>query len=517
MAADIRNHIRKECRCLVNKAPNIKEKAPLVPIEATYPFQMVSIDYMELDPCKGNYRYVLVVTDHFTRFCQIYATKTKSSKAAADKIFNQFIVQYGYPERIHHDQGGEFNSKLFHELHRLTGIRSSQTTPYHPEGDGQTERLNRTVKNMLKSLEKAEKRDWKSHLSKLAFAYNSTKNKSTGYSPHFLMFGRESRLPIDTVFQEVREEERLKDMSHEQFVQQWQKSMQEAVGIARENIGKSSEYNRKYYNNKVKAVEIIVGDKVLVKNVRARGGTGKLRSYWEEALFKVVEKRDGVPVYKIKNMKKASDVRVVHRNLLMKCDQLPEDIFEVPTQPKKGKSKKKRTVKPRQKEEIETVAREDSDSDDNVVIVHHYTEEIPTPTEEILTPTEENEIELSTSVNGREERSSVSVEENEQEVRNDERVEPSRGEETTELSSEPVEERNEEEMEERSEGVDEETDAEGTDVQDTEVDEVDESDESSSSNSDDESTYRRQSTRTRLKTARITYDEMGGDPKYERS
>ena len=98
-------------------------------------------------------------------------------------------MQFGLPRRIHHDQGGEFNNRLFTRLHQLTGIESSRTTPYHPEGDGQPERMNRTLINMLKCLEASEKKEWSKHLSKLAFAYNSMVNKSTGYSPFYLMYG----------------------------------------------------------------------------------------------------------------------------------------------------------------------------------------------------------------------------------------------------------------------------------------------------------------------------------------
>ena len=98
MSADVQNYIQKKCRCVANKAPNVKERAPLVPIEATHPFQMVSIDYLKLEPCKNKYEYVLMVTDHYTRFCQMYGTKSKSSKAAAEKLFNEFILQFGSPE-----------------------------------------------------------------------------------------------------------------------------------------------------------------------------------------------------------------------------------------------------------------------------------------------------------------------------------------------------------------------------------------------------------------------------------
>ena len=197
MKADIEHFVMKKCKCVINKQPNIKERAPLNPIEAQHPFQMLSIDYLEVDKCKGGYQYILVAVDHFTRYAQFFATKTKSSKAAADKIFQEFVLKFGFPSRIHHDKGQEWNSNMFKELHRLTGINASNTTPYWPQGDGQVERFNRTLINMLKTLANKEKADWRSHLPKLAFAVNSTQNATTGFSPYFLMFGREARLPVD--------------------------------------------------------------------------------------------------------------------------------------------------------------------------------------------------------------------------------------------------------------------------------------------------------------------------------
>ena len=285
-------------------------------------------------------------------------------------MFNEFIMQFGYPERIHHDQGPEFNSKLFDELHKLTKIKASNTTPYHPEGNGQAERFNRTVCNMLRSLPKPMKQTWNKQLAKIAFAYNSTINKTTGYSPMKLMFGRESRLPIDLVFQ-VRQD-KLKRQTHEQFVQDWQMAMQEAVKVARDNQRKSAEYNKRYYDKRAKAVEIVVGDMVLVKNVREKSG-GKLKSYWEESLFKVVEKKDGLPVYTIKNLKKSRDVRTVHRNLIMKCDELPLNVFDQDKEEKKQKQKKSKT-KPKKRSEnvvpqVVPTVEEDSDGEVGDIIL----------------------------------------------------------------------------------------------------------------------------------------------------
>ena len=379
MAHDIEFYIRKKCRCLVNKSPNVKEMAPLKPIQANHPFQMITIDYLHLDKCKGGFEYVLMVTDHFTRFSQMFATKNKSAMAAADKIFNCFILQFGYPEKIFHDQGREFNNKLFKELHRLTGIRASNSTPYHPQSDGMTERMNRTLINMLKALSREEKKDWKNALAKLAFAYNSTIHKSTGFTPFYLMFGRESRLPIDTVFRIEDTGEEL-PRSWKGFVNNWKETMKQAYKVANDNIGKAAGYNKKYFdkNHKMaRPVLLTTGDKVLVRNVRQKDGTGKLRSYWEENIFVVLEKKEDLPVYKIKNVKKNSDVRTVHRNLLLSCENLPLNVFDEPRQLVKQNMKNK-TKKP------DDCGKEINEGDDS--------EELEEDTSDIVAICEEEEI-----------------------------------------------------------------------------------------------------------------------------
>ena len=160
-------------------------------------------------------------------------------------------------------------------------------------------------------------------------------------------------MPIDNAFQEMEAGDKLKRKTHRQFVTEWKEAMGEAVKLAQANISKAGEYNRKYYNKKAKAVQIDVGDHVLMKNVRESGGTGKLKSFWEEKIFKVVEKKENIPVYKIQGLGDERDTRVIHRNLMMKVDQLPLDVFDDGTthpQPRKVKKTKTKKSTPRQEE-----------------------------------------------------------------------------------------------------------------------------------------------------------------------
>ena len=122
----------------------------------------------------------MVYTDYYTRFCQMCGLYSKSSEAAAEKLFNEFILQFRFlfPEKLHHDLGPKLNSKLFAELHRLTGICPSNMIPYNLAGNGQVERLNRTIINMPKSLPERTRKDLRSHLPKFSLAYNSTFHKA---------------------------------------------------------------------------------------------------------------------------------------------------------------------------------------------------------------------------------------------------------------------------------------------------------------------------------------------------
>ena len=190
MQSDIEFFIGNVCRCLKQRVPVTKTRAPLQPIMTTSPFELVSIDFVHLEKSRGGYEYILVIVDRFTRYLQTYATQNKSAKTAANKLYNDFTLHFGFPHKIHHDQLGEFENKLFDRLQQLCNISHSRKTPYQPQGNGQVERFNCTLLSMLCTLPESYKSHWHEHLNKVVHAYNCSRNDATGYSPFYLLFGR---------------------------------------------------------------------------------------------------------------------------------------------------------------------------------------------------------------------------------------------------------------------------------------------------------------------------------------
>lgn len=287
----------------------------MLSIETTHPFQLVSADFLHLEECRDGYEYILVIMDHYTWFAQAYATT---------RLFNDFRLKFGFPEKLHHDLGREFENKLLHHLKALSGVRGSHTTPYHPQGNGQTERFNRTLLSMLRTLteeQKVDKKKQKNHLPKVIHAYNSTANEATGYSPFFLLFGRPPRLPVDMLF---GIESQDCPGSYQDYVERWRQRMAEAYDIASRNASKSADRGKRQYDKRVYGPTLHVGSRVLVRNMTERGGPGKLRSYWEDEIYIIRgRKGDDIPVYEVQPESGKGRTKVLHRNLLLPCNFLP--------------------------------------------------------------------------------------------------------------------------------------------------------------------------------------------------
>ena len=118
------------------KQPKL-EKAPIQSISANAPMELLGLDFLHFDPCGGWCKYLLVKTDHFQSLRrQVYPTANKKAKTAAERLYSDFMLRFGLPDEISHDQGGEFENDLFKEIAKLCGVKRIRKTKYHPQTNG---------------------------------------------------------------------------------------------------------------------------------------------------------------------------------------------------------------------------------------------------------------------------------------------------------------------------------------------------------------------------------------------
>ena len=324
MSETVAEHIAVCGRCLRTKSR--PEKAPMVPLSASYPLELIHLDFLKLDICKGNIENVLVITDHFTRYAQAYPCNNQTAFTVAKKLWEEFIPHYGFPTTILTDQGKCFEGHLIRGWCKLAGITKIRTTPYHPQTNGQCERFNQTLIRMCRTLEEEQKDDWKTSLRSLVHSYNCTRSAVTGFSPYFLMFGREPRLAIDTAFGTWTPGESRR--SYSKYLQRLRTRIKWAYDKAQESADKESERQRKYYDRNIRGSALHKGDLVLVRVMKFKGtGSHKIADRWEPKVYVVVDQPNpDVPVYKVKIAGEPDAViRTVHRNMLFSIRQVEGD------------------------------------------------------------------------------------------------------------------------------------------------------------------------------------------------
>ena len=325
MQEEATQHVLKCSRCLRRKNP--PQVAPLQPILVTQPLELVHMDYLSLEPSKGNIENVLVITDHFTRYALAYPSKAQTAQATARILWDNFICHYGFPEKFISDQGRNFESDLIKELCKIAGVKKVHTTPYHPQGNGQCERFNSTLCNMLGTLSEEEKSDWKSHLGCMTHAYNCTKHASTTYSPYYLMFGRHPRLPIDVEFG-LNKPNCSDNSSKSRYIQKLRRRLNYAFQKGSKYSDQQASKYKHSYDKSVKGPQLHENDLVLVKIV-AHKERHKLQDRWEPEEYVVIEQPiAGTPVYKVKPVN-GDNVRTLHRNLLLPLGVKLEPDYEL--------------------------------------------------------------------------------------------------------------------------------------------------------------------------------------------
>lgn len=242
------------------------------------------MDYLSLESSTGRYQLILVITDHFIKYAVAVPTKNQTAKTTAEAFYNNFVIHYGLPKRLHSGQGANFESKLIKELCDFIGIERSRITPYHSMGKGLRERFNRTLLQMLGTLTTEQKKNRKKYVGPMVHAYNSLRQDTTGQTPYLLMHGRQPLLPVDIAFG-------LSDGSKKQpmssYVADLKTRLQKAHEIAMKATKSAQERQMRFYDQKIRGNNIKVGERVLVKIV-AFDGKHKLSNRWEEDPYVVL-------------------------------------------------------------------------------------------------------------------------------------------------------------------------------------------------------------------------------------
>ena len=274
------------------------------------PWERLGVDITGPFPrsARGN-KYMITLIDHFTKWAEAVPIPNHEATTVSRVLLEQVITRFGVPQQILTDRGAEFESQLFKELCRILGCDKIRTTSYKPSTNGAIERLHRSLNSMIGKVIDLDQRHWDEQVPIVMAAYRASRHETTGYTPNYLMFGREVSMPVDIV-SGVPEE--LKDLykSENEYVANLQDKLRQVYEKTRIAMGRAAERNKKQYDISVKSKEYKVGDWVLYYLPKATQGRCIKFERLFSGPFLVVKKYSGV-LYSIQATKK-SQPKTVH-------------------------------------------------------------------------------------------------------------------------------------------------------------------------------------------------------------
>ena len=262
LSRDVAFYLKQCNECSRYHRGGVPRQAGLNPFPAGEPFELVSIDVTGPHPTSARgHQYMITCVDSFTKWAEAYPVRNHTAPVVARVLYDGLISRFGCPLRILSDQGPEFESQLFAELCRLLDIRKVRTSGYKASTNGGVERFHRTLNSMLAKVISESQRDWDLHVPAVLAAYRASRHESTGFSPNFLLFGRENRAPIDLLLSGLTPDspEPAVDVA-DQYVCQMRDRLTTSYRVARESLGYAAERRKRLYDADVRPACFSVGD-----------------------------------------------------------------------------------------------------------------------------------------------------------------------------------------------------------------------------------------------------------------
>ncbi len=293
LLTDIRHYCRTCTICQQRKPAPTRPHHPLQQTSVGEPMQRVTMDILAFERATSrNNRYVLVIIDSLTKWAEALPMSDEKAETVARLFVDEFVCRLGVPSSLHSDQGRQFEAAVFKEMCRLLGIRKTRTTALHPQSDGQCERFNRTLLDLLAKLAVEHPEDWDLKLPFAMSAYRSTCHTTTGETPNRLMLGREVTTPLQLLTPPPP------DVSGRlPWIETLHDNFQQAHANVQQHYGGEQRVQKNYHDHRQLGYTFEEGEKVWFLDPRPRKGTPyKLHAARWTGPFEV-RKRISIAVY----------------------------------------------------------------------------------------------------------------------------------------------------------------------------------------------------------------------------
>ena len=223
-------------------------------------FERLAIDVTGPHPKSSNgYVYIVTMLDLFSKWAFAFPVRNHEASTVAHLLVDRVFSVFGIPQQLLSDRGPEFEGSLIRELCAAMDIDKLRTTAYKPSTNGAIERFHRSLNSLLGKVVEDNQRDWDQWLPAVLAAYHASPHESTGFTPNYLMFGRELRVPLDLAFGEPPVEEGFTPV-YADFVEERRLRLRRAFELARQNLAVAAQRRKDRYDLKVRPAKFSVGD-----------------------------------------------------------------------------------------------------------------------------------------------------------------------------------------------------------------------------------------------------------------